>query len=224
MIGIGGFFTLQSIKSNNSNKPVSSTENNNSSTEANNNNNTEKKSASFDDLKFTCDFDNNANGSEKSAFIKIENNSDSTFNGKINLNFTDSSNNTTNTMEVPIYNLMPKSSYSPNIIVNNSASNANYSFSGSFDSTQGNTPAYTVKKTLIGNNSYLFDVSVQDTSSSNLQQISDEFSKKYPSSVCNNFLIYFYPSDKGDQFNLNDAIGDFSRDYSDNTSKLNTYN
>ena len=74
MIGIGGFFTLQSIKSNNSNKPVSSTENNNSSTEANNNNNTEKKSASFDDLKFTCDFDNNANGSEKSAFIKIENN------------------------------------------------------------------------------------------------------------------------------------------------------
>ncbi|MBE6062288.1 MAG: hypothetical protein E7207_01705 [Clostridium butyricum] len=217
LIGSGTFFILHSIKSNTSDKADLAINN----TDLGNEN---KKTASIDDLKFKCELPVATNASQKKASITIENRSDSVFNGKINLNFTDSSNNTTDSLEIPINNLMPKSSYSPKILVSGSASNSNYSFSGIFDSIKKNNVPYTVKKIFIGNNSYRFDISVKDTSHSNLQNISNEFMSKYTSNICNSFLIYFYPSDKGDNSNLNEAIGDFYYDYSSNTSKLTIYN
>lgn len=226
LIGTGTFFTLKSINSANLNKTASTKDSTNSSTKASTtstSNSQNNKIASINDLTFKCDF-NDANESEKSAYITITNNSDSEFNGKVKLNFTDSSGNTTNTMEVPIDNLMPSSSYSSNILVDKSTSKVDYSFSGSFNSVGNEDTSYTINKTLIGNNSYMFDVSVKDTSYSNLQKISKQFTNEYTLNVCSSFLIYFYPSDKGSDFNINEAIGDFSRDYSDNTSKLTVYN
>lgn len=224
LIGSGTFVTLKSLKSNNLDNPASATDNSHSNIETSNAaDNNKKNVASIEDLKCKFDLDKPSNTSQKNASITIENRSDSVFNGKIKLNFTDSSNKTTDTIEIPVNNLMPKSSYSPKMLVSNSASNADYSFSGTFDSSGKKDIPYTVKKISIGNNSYRFDVSIKDTSYSSLQSISKDFMNEYTSNVCNSFLIYFYPPDKGDKSNLNDAIGDFYYDYSSNTSKLTTY-
>lgn len=224
LIGGGTFITLNSIKSNSLNATNSNIENPVSNTETNDKLDGKDKKASTDDLKFQCKFDKTTNMPQKNASITIENKSDSVFNGEIKLNFTDSSKQTTDTMVIPIKNLMSKSSYSPKVLVNSTASNADYSFSGTFDEKPVNTVPYTVKKISVGNNTFRFDVSVKDTSYSNLQSISNEFTKDYPSSSCSSFLIYFYPSDKGDVSSFDDAIGDFYLNYSDNVSKLTTYN
>ena len=225
LVGSGTFVTLNSVKSNNLNDTASATDNSHSNIKTSNatTDNSKKNVASIEDLKFKFDLDKTTNTSQKNASITIENRSDSIFNGKIKLNFTDSSSKTTDTIEIPVNNLMPKSSYSPKVLVSNSASNADYSFSGTFGSSEKKDIPYTVKKISIGNNSYRFDVSVKDTSYSSLQSISKDFMNEYTSSVCSSFLIYFYPPDKGDKSNLNDAIGDFYYDYSSNTSKLTTY-
>ena len=212
------------VLNDNLNDTASATDNSHSNIETSNAaDNNKKNVASIEDLKCKFDLDKPSNTSQKNASITIENRSDSIFNGKIKLNFTDSSSKTTDTIEIPVNNLMPKSSYSPKMLVSNSASNADYSFSGTFDSSEKKDIPYTVKKISIGNNSYRFDVSVKDTSYSSLQSISKDFMNEYTSSVCSSFLIYFYPPDKGDKSNLNDAIGDFYYDYSSNTSKLTTY-
>lgn len=225
LIGGGTFITLKTIKSNNLNPPTSNTDNTVSVTENNKDILAENnKTASTDDLRFQCKFDKSTTMPQKNASITIENRSDSVFNGEIKLNFTDSSNQTTDTMVIPVKNLMPKSSYSPKILVDSSASNADYSFSGAFDKKSEMNIPYTIKKISIGNNTFRFDVSVKDTSYSNLQSISNEFLSQYPSNTCNSFLIYFYPSDKGNISNFNDVVADFYLNYPDNVAKLTTYN
>lgn len=138
LVGSGTFVTLNSVKSNSLNDTASATDNSHSNIKTSNatTDNSKKNVASIEDLKFKFDLDKTTNTSQKNASITIENRSDSIFNGKIKLNFTDSSSKTTDTIEIPVNNLMPKSSYSPKVLVSNSASNADYSFSGTFDSSE----------------------------------------------------------------------------------------
>ena len=226
LIGIGTFFTLNPLDlsddtettiSDNSDTMVPATENKDALPE-------KIKTASIDDLKFQCKFDKSSNMSQKGASITIENRSDSVFNGDVKLNFTDSSSQSTDSLTLPVKNLMPKSSYGSKVLVDKSADKADYSFSGTFDEKVDKNIPYTVKKISMGNNIFKFDVSVQDTSPSNIQGISNEFMREYSSSTCSGFLIYFYPPDKGNVSSFDDAIADFYVDYKSNTSKLTTYN
>lgn len=224
LIGGGSYITMNSLK--NSDKTILTANNDDSISDSENKDTSQEnvKEASTDDLIFKYKFDKSTNMPQKGASITIENRSDSVFSGEIKLNFTDSSNEITDSLVIPVKNLMPKSSYLPKVLVSNTASNANYSFSGNFDDKADKNIPYTIKKVSIGNNTFRFDISVQDTSYANLQSISNEFMKEYDSSTCSSFLVYFYPADKGDISSFDDAIADLHVNYSDNTSKLTPYN
>lgn len=178
------------------------------------------KEASFDDLKFQYKLASSGTGSSKNAKITIDNKSNSVFNGEIKLTFTDSSNQITNTIVLPIKNFMPSSSYSPTALVDNNAVNVDYSFSGTFNNDIDQSVPFTIEKITVGNNVFRFDVAVDDTSSQNLKNICDQFSNEYNSDLCNGFLIYFYPSSSSEKLNFNNAIADF---YLDNTTKKSKF-
>lgn len=174
------------------------------------------KEASFDDLKFQYTLASSGNSANKNAQITIDNKSNSVFNGEIKLTFTDSSNQITNTLMLPIKNLMPSSSYNPTALVDNNAVNVEYSFSGTFNNDIDRSIPFTIKKITVGNNVFRFDVAVDDTSPQNLKKICYEFSNEYNSDLCDGFLIYFYPSSSSEKLNFNNAAADF---YLDNTTK-----
>ena len=174
------------------------------------------KEASTDDLKFQYKLTSLGNLSGKNAEITIDNKSDSVFNGEIKLIFTDSSNQITDTLILPIKNLMPRTSYNTTALVSDDAANVEYSFLGTFDKNIDKNVPFTIKKITVGNNSFRFDVATDDISSQNLKNICDQFSDQYNSDLCDGFLIYFYPSESSEQLNFSNAVGDF---YLDNTSK-----
>ncbi len=184
---------------------------------------TKNAEASIDNLKFEYNLASSGNSIGKYAEITIDNNSDSVFNGKINLTFLDSSQKVTNTLVLPIKNLMPNSTYNPNALVSNSASNIEYSFSGNFDKNIDTSIPFTIKKITFGNNFFRFDVITDDASPQNLKNICDQFSSEYNSSLCDGFLIYFYSSNSSEKLNFNDALGDFYLDNSTQKSNLVLY-
>ena len=177
------------------------------------------KEASIDDLKFEYKLASLGSSSTKNAEITIDNKSDSVFNGEIKLTFKNSSNSVTDTLVLPIKNFMPSTSYKPKALVSSDADNVDYSFSGTFDDNIDQNIPFSIKKITVGNNFFRFDVTTDDTSSQNLKNICDQFSNEYDSSLCDGFLIYFYPSNSSENVNFNDAVGDF---YVDNISHKST--
>lgn len=184
---------------------------------------TDVKEASIDDLKFQYKLTSSRNALSKNAEITIDNRSDSVFNGEINLTFTDSSNQITDTIVLPIKNFMPSTSYNPTTLVNNNAANVEYSFSGTFNKDIDQSVPFTIKKITFGNKFFRFDVATDDTSYKNLKSICDQFSNQYDSSLCDGFLIYFYPSTSSEKLNFNNTLGDFYSDNITKKSKLTIY-
>lgn len=181
------------------------------------------KEASINDLQFNYKLAYTGSSSTKNAEITIDNKSDCVFNGEIKLTFKSSSNSVTDTLVLPIKNFMPSTSYKPKALVSSSADNVDYSFSGTFDDQIDENIPFSIKKITVGNNFFRFDVTTDDASSQNLQNICDQFSNEYDSSLCDGFLIYFYPSTSSENINFNDAIGDFYVDNISHKSKLIIY-
>lgn len=181
------------------------------------------KEASIDDLKFQYKLTSSGDSSSKNAEITIDNKSDCVFNGEIKLTFTDSSNQVTDTVVLPIKNFIPSTSYKPTALVSNNATNVEYSFSGTFDENIDQSVPFTIKKITVGNKFFRFDVAADDTSSQNIKNICDQFSNQYDSNLCDGFLIYFYPSDSSEKLNFNNTVGDFYLDNITNKSKLIIY-
>lgn len=179
--------------------------------------------ASIDDLNLQYKLYSLGSSTNKNAEMIINNNSDSIFNGEIKLTFTDSSQTVTDTLSLPIKNFMPNTSYKPTAIVSSNAVNLDYSFSGKFDTNIDKNIPFTIKKITFGNKFFRFDVSVEDTSSQNLKNICNQFAAQYDLSLCDGFLIYFYPSTENVNVNFNDAIGDFHLDNVSKKSKLIIY-
>lgn len=180
---------------------------------------------SIDDLKFQYKLTSLGLGnvSSKNAEITINNKSDRVFNGEIKLTFTDSSNQVTDTLVLPIKNFMPSTSYKPTALVSNNTTNVEYSFLGAFDENIDQNVPFTIKKITVGNKFFRFDVATDDTSSQNLKNICDQFSNQYDSNLCDGFLIYFYPSGSSEKLNFNNAVGDFYLNNITKKSKLILY-
>lgn len=187
-----------------------------------------KKSPSYEDLSFMYKLDSSNNLSKKSVSMQINNNSSSIFSGEVNLNFVNPSNQTTNSLVLPIKNLMPSSSYSPNALVNQDASDATYNFSGTFnENISDSSLPYTIQKVAVGNNFFRFDVVCDDISQVHLQSICNEFSNEYTKNLCDGFLIYFYSTEASIKdsniSNFQNAVADYYLNNVDNKSQFKVY-
>ncbi len=183
----------------------------------------ETKSPSYDDLSFSYKFSSPDNIVKKSATITLRNSSNSIFSGKVNLNFLNSSNEVTNSLEIPVKNLMPHTYYEPKATINSDAQDVNYNFVGSFsESVNLDDSSYKVNKLIVSDDYIRFDVTCEDTSKENLQKICDEFKNEYNSELCDAFLIYFYENGNSKK-DFTNAIADFYSNNISDKSKLYLY-
>jgi len=183
----------------------------------------DKTEPSYDDLKFSYKLASSYNSSKKNANITIKNTSDYMFSGEVTLDFTDSNNQSLDSLTLKIKNLLPKKSYNPDALVSSAVLNINYSFDGKFDSIENVPVPYSISKISTGNNFARINVLVDDTSQGHLEQICNVIAGEYTNTALNGLLIYFYSSNASGDLNFENAVADYYLDTNTNTSKFTYY-
>lgn len=181
----------------------------------------DKKEPSYADLKFSYKLTSSYNNSKKHASIDIKNTSDYMFSGEITLDFTDSNNQSLDSLTLKIGNILPKKSYNPDVIVDSEVLNIDYSFDGKFDNIENVQVPYTISKIATGNNFVRINVIVDDTSQGHLEQICNLIASEYTNTTYDGLLIYFYPSNVSESLNFENAVADYYLDT--NSSKFTYY-
>ncbi len=217
LLGSGSYFKIRYDKEN----PPANTivQNHNTSNQSSNETLSEKK-PSIEDLKFNYNlssFDSNT----KQANMTIKNSSESIFNGQVEVDFLNSSDQLINSMTLQVKDLVPNKTYSPDVLVSSDITTLEYKFSGTFSENNIKEIPYTINQMSTGNKFIRINVSVNNTSKNHLEQICNEIAFENSDADFNGLLVYFYPENcPSNNLNFNDLVADY---YLNNITKTSTF-